>query len=222
MFPNRVVSIRGRVIFTSTDEGSAGERCSYSGTDPLSSRPHGGAPCGFRQGTRNHRQFPMGSNISGRTPHARQAAPCPVRGRRQEMQGIPMVLQWPLRDPGGSEGFHLMTRMSADSSGNASPRHVIWCNDETGEVYSRGPLIWNKDSGKMSGGDWSTFPDDAGRQALEQAWASVAGNMYGTRVRKGFPPLGVSWCRLGRATQHRRASCTAPKALVFSAIRRFP
>ena len=50
--------------------------------------------------------------ISGRTAHARRAAPRPVRGRRQEMQGIPMVLQWPLRDPGGLEGLHQLTRYS--------------------------------------------------------------------------------------------------------------
>ena len=54
--------------------------------------------------------------ISGRTPHARRAAPCPVRGRRQEMQGIPMVLQWVEREPDRSEGLHQMTRYS---------RHVL-------------------------------------------------------------------------------------------------
>ena len=50
--------------------------------------------------------------IPTRTLHARRAAPCPVRGRRQEMQGIPMVLQWTLRDPTGSEGLHQLTQYS--------------------------------------------------------------------------------------------------------------
>ena len=50
--------------------------------------------------------------ISGRAPLARRVVQCPARGQLQEMQGIPMVLQWLDGDHDGSEGFRQLIRSS--------------------------------------------------------------------------------------------------------------
>ena len=90
--------------------------------------------------------------ISGRTPHA--------RGRRQEMQGIPMVLQWPLRDPGGSEGHHQLTRYS---------RHVqdVW--------FSQGKLRFEPNSKICF---FFGRPECSEMQGLPLFWSKLGGCFF--------------------------------------------
>ena len=57
-------------------------------------------------------RFPGTHKISVLASMARMVRTGPPLGWALEMQGIPMVLQWPLRDPGRAEGLHQLTRYS--------------------------------------------------------------------------------------------------------------
>eukprot|EP00666_Eupelagonemidae_sp_cell4sb_P014154 gene14154-18928_t len=87
-----------------------------------------------------------------------------------------------------------------------------WSNVDTHQCYHKGPLHWGKRKGK-SGALWCegsggrdgfyTFPDEAGRQELEEAWTAVpqALNLrVGSRVEafhqedeKWYPAKLVNW-----------------------------